>query len=196
MSDEQKHTVTTDALYTLGTIIDETAERDAIHLAVEPMIAGEYLVRGQRIRIEGKFAFDAMDREPDAVAIVDPFLDEEGVSKGQRFWAIVLPRTITSLRHVWSHPAFPEAGAVAAPAPTNSKEASKAWITTFANSVGMTYDTLMDGAERYVKRGDYVTGGSELEGEYVPDEFWFHYCHVTGKEVPADQQDNFFSCAC
>jgi hypothetical protein len=35
--------VATDALATLGTIIDKTAARDAIHLAVEPVVAAHTL---------------------------------------------------------------------------------------------------------------------------------------------------------
>jgi hypothetical protein len=38
--------VATDALATLGTIIDDTQKRDAIHIAVEPVIAGERLRPG------------------------------------------------------------------------------------------------------------------------------------------------------
>ena len=38
-----KRSVATDALETLGTIIDDTQKRDAIHLAVEPVVAGERL---------------------------------------------------------------------------------------------------------------------------------------------------------
>ena len=58
MSD--KRSVATDALETLGTIIDETAKRDAIHLAViqaamgvasEPGIAA--VVSRQRVRLRG-----------------------------------------------------------------------------------------------------------------------------------------------
>jgi hypothetical protein len=42
-------TVATDALATLGTIIDETAGRDAIHLAVEPVVAAHNLSPGQHV---------------------------------------------------------------------------------------------------------------------------------------------------
>lgn len=41
--------VFTDALHTLGTVIDATQGRDAIHLAVEPVIAGEMLKPGQDV---------------------------------------------------------------------------------------------------------------------------------------------------
>lgn len=194
MADPQKHTVHTDALLTLGTAgLDDSAARDAIHLAVEPMLAGETLYPGQRIDIRGKYAFAARG---EGVGIVDPFLPtDEGIHKGQRFWLVVLPRAITSLRHVWSHPAFPEIGPD--PVVDGAKNAkSTLWVTNFAQSCDMDYDKLMDGADAYLAHGDYITGGSELEGQNVPDEFWLHYCILRGKEVPRDKQDSFFSCAC
>ncbi len=98
-----KHTVSTDALDTLGNLIDETASRDAIHLAVEPIMADHSLFPGIHVGItdEGK----ASRYVSPHVGIVDPFL-KEMVRKDERFWLIVYPRQITSLRHVWTHPAF------------------------------------------------------------------------------------------
>jgi hypothetical protein len=114
----QKHTVLTDALDTLGTCpIPENSGRDAIHLAVEPVIAGQLLMAGDRCKIVDGVAVARVmtsDNDDDATGIVDPFLHRPAhVNKGEKFWFVVLPRTITSLRHVWSHPAFPEAQAVA-----------------------------------------------------------------------------------
>ncbi len=100
MSD--KRTVATDALETLGTIIDETASRDAIHLAVEPVIAGELLHPGQKVFASKGIAIIATKY---ALGIVDPFLKQD-VLPGQRFWLVVNPGQITSLRHVWTHPHF------------------------------------------------------------------------------------------
>lgn len=95
-------TVATDALETLGTIIDEKAGRDAIHLAVEPAIAGETLTPGQHV---GFLDGIAMPSHEPSVGIVDPFL-KDVIEEGQRFWLVVYPRQIKSLRHVWTHDAF------------------------------------------------------------------------------------------
>lgn len=105
---ENKHTVTTDALATLGYIVDETAQRDAIHLAVEPVVAGQLLHAGQHV---GKLPNEGAPEygiTTNTVGIVDPFL-RGPVHRGQRFWLILYPRQITSLRHVWEHPEFPPA---------------------------------------------------------------------------------------
>lgn len=99
-----KRSVSTDALETLGMVHFREEHRDAIHLAVEPVEAGECLKRGEYIRlIEGK-AFKC--KESEALGIVDPFVKK--VKEGEKFWLVVLPRKITSLRHVWTHPDFEE----------------------------------------------------------------------------------------
>lgn len=102
-----KRSVATDALEVLGLpdLGGREVGRDAIHLAVEPAVAGERLTPGGSIhRIKGLW-YHCMITE--RLAIVDPFLTVH-VDTGQRFLAIVPPRQITSLRHVWSHPDFPE----------------------------------------------------------------------------------------
>ena len=65
-----RRSVATDAVATIGTIIDETAGRDAIHMAVEPVIAGQTLHPGQRITLQDGKAMG--DRPRDATGIVDP----------------------------------------------------------------------------------------------------------------------------
>ena len=104
MTHADKRSVSTDALETLGTIIDETQARDAIHLAVEPVQANEKLFPGQDIGlIEGK----ASSKAEKLLGIVDPFL-KTSVLEGEWFWMVIYPRKITSLRHVWSHPDIPD----------------------------------------------------------------------------------------
>lgn len=110
-------TPSTDALETLGMIHYKPEHRDAIHLAVEAVEATCLLKPGQRIGIvEGKAypvgdvitKSDGSTVTVKAQGIVDPFLPTN-VIEGERFWFIMNPRMVTSLRHVWTHPDFPEA---------------------------------------------------------------------------------------
>lgn len=105
-----KRSVSTDALETLGMIHFKEEKRDAIHLAVEPVEAGEDLNAGDSVRITDGKAFSCPPSKRHG--IVDPFLPSLGdgfdVKRGQRFWFIMNPRMVKSLRHVWEHPEFPE----------------------------------------------------------------------------------------
>ena len=94
----------------LGKIIEGDAARDAVHVAIAPVTATEGLSGGERIGIRpdgngGYEAFLAQSGNDDAVAVVDPFLVDP-VAKHQRFYALMLPGSVTGLRHVYTHPSF------------------------------------------------------------------------------------------
>lgn len=99
MANKDKRSVSTDALETLGNIIDSSQKRDAIHIAVEPTVAKEILRPGEHVGVDGS--------KNNPVGIVDPYL-RRPVMVGQYFWLLVYPRQINSLRHVWTHPSFTE----------------------------------------------------------------------------------------
>ena len=102
--DGDKRSVATDALETLGTIITDKEKRDAIHLAVENAVAAHTLYAGQDVGlVEGMATVHAEK----LLGIVDPFV-KGPIQRGERFWLVVYPRQIHSLRHVWTHPDFPE----------------------------------------------------------------------------------------
>lgn len=193
-----KRTVTTDALETLGNIIGAEEKRDAIHLAVEPVVAASWLTRGQDV---GFLPDGRVGVVSNPVGIVDPFLGRP-VKEGERFWLVVYPRQITSLRHVWEHPAFPASGETNQAIDQSEKAISERWIRDFADRVSLHYSDLMDGAEDWVSSkkkggyGEYLCFGGLLEGEHVPDEFWGHYQVVTGLIVAPDHQGSFFTCSC
>lgn len=90
---------------TIGHLIPagQTAMRDAIHLPVAPVEAGEDLSPGSVVKLHNGKAYSTILAM--AVGVVDPFLPAT-VRKGEVFWLFVCPNTITSLRHVWQHPAF------------------------------------------------------------------------------------------
>lgn len=192
-----KRSVATDALETLGTIIDDTQKRDAIHLAVEPVTAGEKLYPGQKIYLINKYAYAAKPTQTH-VGIVDPFLDEP-VFPEQKFWLIVPPRQITSLRHVWTHPSFPEE--VVSPTLSEqeqNKKDSEKWIRDFVSrSDCPDYDTLMAAVRLYSPDyDDYLHfSGRDAHGE-IPDEFWYHAGVVLGRTFNISESPKYFSCSC
>lgn len=189
----------TDALETLGKIHQHAEKRDAIHLGVEPIEAGSRLDPGEHICIIDGKAYTGTRGNP--VGIVDPFL-ECPVSTGERFWLVVYPRQITSLRHVWEHPSFPASGETGADSASAGMHPSEKWIRDWCATIPLDYNIVMDGARDYVESqerggwGEYLCFGGLLEGESVPNAFWPHYEAVTGKTVKEDHRGSFFTCSC
>lgn len=197
MSD--KRTVATDALETLGSIIGEEQKRDAIHLAVEPVIAGERLKPGEDIGVVNGIA----TTEAPFLGIVDPFL-KTPVRKGEMFWFIMYPRQVNSLRHVWTHPAFPDSDV-----PVLDRSESEKWLREYiARTEGFSdwsYEdvlTVAGGGEvgeasddyyRLSHQGGYISsGGRDAYGSIDP-EFWRHAEIVLGRKL---EHAEHFSCSC
>lgn len=200
----------TDALETLGTIHKHEEKRDAIHLGVEPIEAGATLKPGTHVCIINGKAYSARSGKP--VGIVDPFL-EQPVYPGQRFWLVVYPRQITSLRHVWEHPDFPaslDLPQVEQTEPLDEKAKSMKWIEAYAASLSgeyldefmlVTADELIETAKTWVDPnsrwgGDYLVKGGLFEGNYVSRDFWRHFEVVTGTAPANGETPSFFSCSC
>lgn len=183
MSDN-KHTVSTDALETLGSQIDKFQGRDAIHLAVNPTEAAQTLLPGGHVKLDADGKAIRADIGQ-GLGIVDPFL-EDAVKAGQWFWLVVYPRQITSLHHVWEHPAFP--------AVDNTATLSEAWLRDFITGASGSDHMFHEVIDQAVNRPSQMTFGEDISGE-IPDEFWSHVERFTGKKVPEDRSD-WFSCAC
>ena len=77
-------------------------QRDAVHIAIVPVVAGEKLFPGQDVGIVGD---SLVGRSAHPIGIVDPFL-KRSVQPNERCWLLLYPGSITSLRHDWTHPAF------------------------------------------------------------------------------------------
>jgi hypothetical protein len=180
----------------IGKLIDGRGERDAIHVAIMPVMAAETLQPGQHIGFKkGGWQVTATPDAPHKlIGIVDPFLPR-AVAEGQRFYMCLYSQTITSLRHNWSHPAISEdGGGVGSP--------SEKWLRDFALSVDADYHEMMQIAATHCTGerwgGDYLIEGGKWEGQSTPDEFWTHFEIVTGKK-PNDADNGspgIFSCSC
>lgn len=171
----------------LGHLIEGDAQRDAIHVAIAPVVASEILPPGCKIAfVEGSQELVCGAREK-SIGVVDPFLTEE-VKKGQKFWMFLYPNTVTGMRHHWSHPAFDGEPA--------DRARSIEWLKDAAVKLGVDYDTLVCGYSE-LETGDYINNG-----EYICDiwygleeEFWHHHKIVTGRDVPNKKRGGF-TCSC
>lgn len=188
-----KRSVSTDALETLGMVHFREEKRDAIHLAVMPAEALERLKPGAHVNVgkDGERAFVAAEGE--GIGIVDPFLPRP-VERGQRFWLVIYPRKIQSLRHVWSHPAVPDEAPAVALVEPGDVIAAKARIRDMAADLDCSVERLMDGAAEFLEHGDYLHFGFDLDYDWPADEFWRCYEIVTGK--PVASKEFFFRCSC
>jgi hypothetical protein len=180
----------------IGKLIEDNPKRDAIHIAVAPVIAAHRLTPGVKVGLN-EFK-QASSRSGNPIGVVDPYLSRP-VEKGQKFWLFLFPKTITALNHVWEHPAFPD---VETPAPEETeKQKSETWLRDFAETVEADYEDMMYTASTHCgeqRWGDYLCDGGKWEGQGTPKEFWKHYEIVTGKKPREDGYGSpgIFSCSC
>lgn len=178
----------------IGKLLDADEGRDAIHIAVAPVVADNSFAPGQHASLgpDGR----AMD-VGDFIGIVDPFLKER-VRKGQRFFLFLYPNTITSLRHLWTHPAFPAEDSKPL---DDLRAASVRWMRAWATE-HMIYDYYgnrdkRSGEEAY--ESAIAAGHNESVGPYesardtMDAEWWHHWQNITGSKK---EKPEYFSCAC
>lgn len=188
----------------LGQLLDEKAGRDAVHVAIAPVVAASPLVPGQHVGFHEEGNTELVGPSHHKIGIVDPYLTQ-AVKKGQRFYLFLYPQTIQSLRHVWTHPSFPPEFQ----SPTSATPAeSEAWLRKFCSEHDCPdYESLMelfDKGDIQLGNEDYY-GPSRMDGEYIyvygqdahgeiPDEFWVHVENVLGK--PMRDKPRHFTCSC
>jgi hypothetical protein len=186
----------------IGELLNGTEGRDAIHIAIAPVVAGEYLEPGSYItfRENAEEGIVVQCSPALAIGIVDPFLKKD-VRQGDRFYMFLNPNTITSLRHEWTHPAFSGMPSVV----DTSK--SEAWLRDFCNNHdapdfealigalkgGGEYDAG-DGYRSISMDGDYIyVSGMDAHGD-IPDDFWVHAEIIAGRKFT--NRPSRFSCSC
>lgn len=176
----------------LGRRPPEAAERDAVHVAVIPAMAGEILAPGHYVRFCDGVAKRCVYQE--AHGIVDPYLDAF-VGRGDRFWMCLMPGSVTGMRHHWSHPSIADDQGAAT---DTTKQASEAWLRDFCERNDCpSYDQIILAVTEepwYVEiKEHFYFNGIDAHGE-IPPEFWHHLEIVTGKKFK--RRPTSFSCSC
>ena len=194
---------TSDAQFTIGKIIDETARKDAVHFALAPMYAFEKIWPCSHVKLmptRPGYVRHAHETDPLAIGVIDPFL-LEGAEKDERFWVFLNPNTITNLRHEWEHPAFAEQEqtsdqkTAAKVADALLRTPQRRLLEDFAEEIDVSYEELLNAASDFVTAGNYLSQGSKFEGVRSPEGFWSAYDFVT-QTKSGMTDESFFSCAC
>lgn len=183
----------------IGKLCEPDAERDAIHVAIAPVVAGDTFNPGTHIgfldevsTVEGEKAVGPCKTN---IGIADPFL-KQTIIKGQRFYVFLYPNTVTSIRHHWTHYAFS----------SKDTEESVAWMKSYIsnycrydvqkNGIDAAYLEFMKGASE----GHLHFWGSEITGRYeLPqaEEFARHLSILLGEEIDLYDENAFtYSCSC
>lgn len=173
----------------IGKLVGESEQRDAIHIAVAPVVAGQKLKAGMHVSlIDGEAVAGGV-----TVGIVDPYLGVD-VPKGGRFWLFMYPNTITGLRHDWTHPAFKAEV-------SRNRSVSEIWMRKWAVA-HMGYDYYGDNdsvREDTAYAYAIQSGHSEHIGPYesardsMDEKWWAHWQNITGSKK---EKPEYFSCGC
>ncbi len=177
----------------IGHIITEPQQKDAIHMAVTPVILGDKRAfPGDHV---GILSDGRVSANTTTIGVIDPFL-KSSIREGDQVWLFLYPGSITALRHEWEHPAFKKDGSAVAPEDLE-KTLAKQRIEAEAASAGLSYDDLMFAARDYRDHDEYLCQGSRWDGHDMNDaeQFWQDFKLVTGEELPK-HLGGFFSCSC
>jgi hypothetical protein len=186
-----------DTQHMIGKLLPSGSLRDAIHIAVAPVVAGVSMHPGQAACLRDGEAWPVERGE--GIGIVDPYLPE-AVPTGGRCFLFLYPNTITDLKHTWTHPSF-------ATERTNvlvdvSKEGdpvyamAKQTLEKIAKDCELTYERLMKAGAANLARGTTLNTegrdyGDEMGGK--EKEFWAAYEIVAGAKVTY-KDESIFSC--
>jgi hypothetical protein len=204
---------------TLGRLLEGTVGRDAIHIAIAPVVAGEELWPGQHIGFANAgehhtvIGAAGMVR---ALGIVDPYLRQR-VFLGDRFYMFLYPQTITGLRHEWTHPAFPQEPTPAeraeadarmiaalpdirvegAPRSTPLRSHAEQWLHEFANEWGFDFRTMIADASAGRPLITHETDIHSWAETGKEQEFWSMLQIYTGQVFTSEhREETYFSCSC
>ena len=163
-------------------------ERDAIHVAIAPVVAQTELAPGKHIGADGS------ERKPH-VGIVDPYL-KTAVQQGDTFYLFLYPGTVTSLRHEWTHPQFKAVSSSVNPERATAELYLKMVamkIKPYSDSEEDAFQSLLsDLREKHIHF--WGTKGNNVDDLPDPKEIKKQARIYLG--LPIDWEDFEFSCSC
>lgn len=223
-----------DATANLGQIHTQTHQLDAVHVAVFQGTISEdgnhsyELQAGSHVKLDLNGYLIPASGKSDSIGIIDPFIVDQyetpfdSFQGGEKVYVLLWPGAITSLRHVWSLPGFPDLPVETSVqehiqslkleedskvlecikttvnnTTTDVEEAFKR-VSEFAETIGLSYKKLMEHASIKTTDDDhYYVGDAECEGMSIYSKFWEDYNLLTASKYNPDKWGgNFISCSC
>jgi hypothetical protein len=181
----------------LGKAPARDAGRDAVHIAILPVVAYEPLNPGDHVSIVPDYTVGGTSDSPavrrggKTIGIIDPF--KKGLVPTHNLcWLLLYPNTITSLRHHWTHPDLPAELSA-------SVEDSEKWLREYAAKINYyddpdtAYIRLLHGL-RNREITSYGSTIQSLDDLPSPNELKYHAEKVLGERI--DWGDYRFYCSC
>lgn len=160
----------------LGKLQDKAGVKDAVHVAIVSVRAGQLIKPGSRCSLN---EFNEAVVNNKGYGIADPWL-KSNIKTGDIFLLILGQNEIPNVRHVWEHPTikFDE--------PTRDVKLN-IYIQEQSENLGVTYNELMNAAEQLIlknKKTKYCGNKTEEQCEETWDnwEFWSEWSSETGYE--------------
>lgn len=162
----------------LGKCPDELGVKDAVHVAIVSCVAGKAIEPGARVILNNDG--QAVPSEK-GFGVADPFVGM--IARGQNFWVMMDPDSVVTVSHSWEH----SVPFTATPAPVKRNSL----LVGYANSIGVTYDQLIQACSSYVKtdrKSPYPgvlseeTVEQQVEDAVEISDMWYEWSNETGYE--------------
>lgn len=157
--------------------------RDALHVAIIPLVAGEDMSPGQKIKLKSPNTDIAVKYDPlkdnihrDYIGVVDPML-HENVVMGERFYGFMKSGVVKGMRHHWDSNQFPTAGLFIK---EEEEDVHYKYLKQHCESNSLNLEQFLETCQT---DEDFMTTMRLEPDDYSMDDvFWYHLEQYTGME--------------
>lgn len=165
----------------LGREPEVFGEKDAVHVPIVSVRAGQYLIPGLPCSLDGRG--EAQLNKINPIGIIDPFRQSD-IEKGQLCWLLLYPHIVIDVKHTWKMAEEQEFEEDTADDDVYSEDNLMLGTATRLN---LSVTALME-AMRRAFGGDPIeyVGNQRLIDNLPSRDLWDKWCELTGNELDDD----------